>query len=152
MREWDLHHLRCNDECTFAHTISTQPPTLGGVDHWICTHVGGFVSSPMAELFTHHGVNDSADTLSTLHRDDNVWHSLVTLKIETCLVGQPQTQSNDLVQYLKNKCFALDQIFCRPTGSWGPSGLTMVMTHMIVRRCLRRCHRRRRRRRCLSSL
>ena len=54
----------------------------------------------MAELFTPHGVNDNVDTLSALHLDDNVWHSLVTLKIETFLVGQPQTQSNDLVQYL----------------------------------------------------
>lgn len=61
----------------------------------------------MAELFTHHGVNDSADTLSTLHRDDNVWHSLVTLEIETCLVGQTQTQSNDLVQYLNKNVLLL---------------------------------------------
>ena len=61
---------------------------------------------------------DSADTLSTLHRDDNVWHSLVILTIETCLFGQPQTQSNDLVQYRRTKCVALDQIVCRPTGSW----------------------------------
>ena len=59
------------------------------------------------QLFTHHGrivdpswCQDNADTLSTLYLDDNVWHSLVTLKIETFLVGQPQTQSNDLVQYL----------------------------------------------------